>query len=80
MPDRYDKAVCATELKLRDKIFSQIRSGWQPQRAFQVRVPEEQADTRNTVESESDSDTSVTPKASHVKEGRINDITNPNGD
>ena len=36
--------------------------------------------TQNTVESESDSDTSVTSTASHVKEERINDITNLNDD
>ena len=80
MPARYDKAVCATEPKLRDKIFPKIRPGRRPQHAFQVRAPEGKADKHNTVESESDYDTSVTSTAPHVKEERINDIINLNGD
>ena len=36
MPDRYYKAVCATELKLRCKIFAEIRTGRRPHPAFQV--------------------------------------------
>ena len=76
MPERYDKAICATELKLRDTIFSKLRSGWRPQHAFQVGSQ----DTPAMVEAELDvdSDTSETSTASAVKNERINDITNLN--
>ena len=76
MPNRYDKAVCATELKLRDRIFEKVRSGWRPQHAFQVgtaaNAPEGQPESGDM------SETSVTSTASGVRDARINDITNLN--
>ena len=74
MPDRYDKAVCSTELKLRGSIFTQIRSGWRPQRAFEVQpdglVPKE----KKEAESSSEESTSATSIPSVFGE-RMNDIS-----
>ena len=78
MPDRYDKAVCATELKLRDRILPQVRPGWRPQQAFQVGTQDTPGGTQPSVECEVNSDTSETPTASEIKDQRINDITNLN--
>ena len=36
MPDRYDKAVCAAELRLRNEILGQIRPVWRPKASFEV--------------------------------------------
>ena len=36
MPDHYDKAVCATELRLRSEIIGKITGGWRPSAAFEV--------------------------------------------
>ena len=36
MPDRYDKATCAAELRLRGEILNKIWEGWRPQKAFEV--------------------------------------------
>ena len=80
MPDSYDKAVCATELKLRGEIFSEIRPGWRPPNAFQVRTPERPANTQTAAGSETESDTSETSTSPHIKDERVNDITNLNGE
>ena len=36
MPDLYDRATCATELRLRDDILERIRTAWQPVGPFEV--------------------------------------------
>ena len=36
MPDRYDRAICTTELKVRERIFAKFRAGRRPLGAFQV--------------------------------------------
>ena len=38
MPDRYDRAECATELRLRAEILEKIRRGWRPAAAFETPV------------------------------------------
>ena len=80
MPNRYDKAICATELKLRDQIFTRIRGGWRPLHAFQVGTASVPASTQPEPEGGDDSDTSETSTASFVRDARINDITNLNGE
>ena len=82
MPDRYDRATCVTELRLRNEIVDQIADGWRPQIAFEV--PQKpgakrgrgqlKTEPKATQESESDS-TSVTSTASHLKpEIKISDL------
>ena len=73
MPDRYDKAVCATELRLRGKISTQIRAGWRPNDSSQVAIP---AEEQNAPDIDVNSDTSETPTVSLVRGHRVNDITN----
>ena len=36
MPDHYDRAECATELRLRSGILDKIRGGWRHTKAFEV--------------------------------------------
>jgi len=36
MPNRYDRATCATELRLRDSVLDSIRKGWSPAGMFEV--------------------------------------------
>ena len=36
MPNVYDRAVCAAELRLRGDILNRIDSGWRPAPAFEV--------------------------------------------
>ena len=36
MPDRYDKSVCSTELKIMESILQQVRSGRRHQKDFEV--------------------------------------------
>ena len=36
MPDVYDRAVCVTELRLRDQILEKIRNGWSPSQSFET--------------------------------------------
>ena len=44
MMEHYDRAVCATELRLRNSILLKIRDDdWQPSPAFQVPVEEGKA-------------------------------------
>ena len=65
MPDRYDRAECATELRLRSEIIEKLNSGWRPTKAYEV-PPTTLADERlckneNKTDTESDTDeTSVT--------------------
>ena len=36
MPDRYDRAECATELRLRAGIIGEIQDGWRPTKSFEI--------------------------------------------
>ena len=42
MPDRYDRAECATELRLRSEILARIQNGWKPTKAFEVPTASQQ--------------------------------------
>ena len=71
MPNLYDRAVCATELKLRNKILEEIKAGWEPVHAFEIpnNTGPTQASTARCAESPADS-TSVLPTSSSEREGR----------
>ena len=57
MPDRYDRSVCAIELRLRDEISERIRKGvWKPTNAFET--PSQSKGDNNLAESSSASSTS----------------------
>ena len=75
MPDRYDKAVCATELKLRRKIFAEIRSGWRHRQAFQVATQPPAETGGDQSESDVDTETSVTSTGTVPRGDRDNDIS-----
>ena len=75
MPDRYDRAICATELRLRNEILNKVATGWRPTEAYEVPNSQwgiqgdSQADTQVDTQVKSDSDsTSVTSTASFLKE------------
>ena len=68
MPDRYDKATCATELRIRTEILNKVREVWRPQRAFEVETKEGDAGT------ESDGSTSVTSTWSQKVDPRVENI------
>ena len=36
MPERYDRATCATELRLRGEILQRVRNGWEPDGPFET--------------------------------------------
>ena len=38
MPDRYDRAVCASELATRSKVLDEIAHGWRPAADFEIPV------------------------------------------
>ena len=57
MPDLYDRATCATELRLRDEILQRIREGWAPAGPYEV--PNTQASTQMDAESSEMESTSV---------------------
>ena len=65
MPDRYDRGICVTELRLRDEILGQVKDGWRPQKAFEIPTSKDKIQNE-AKESESDS-TSVTSTASQFK-------------
>ena len=67
MPDRYDRGVCVTELRLRDEILGQVNDGWKPQKAFEVPRPPKKNTKTQPIDSETDT-TSVTSTASQFKE------------
>ena len=67
MPDRYDRASCATELRLRSEIMGQVNDGWRPQNAPEP--PKVRSKRKRQAESSSSSaeSTSSTPTASHLE-------------
>ena len=60
MPDRFDKAVCAAELRLRGDILSKIRPGRRPQLSFEVEDKEAESSSGEDIES---TETSTCPVA-----------------
>ena len=73
MPDRYDRATCATELRLRDDVAAQVLDGRRPQTACAIptrpggpRKTEKKAGGKQESESECES-TSSTSTASHLQ-------------
>ena len=36
MPDHYDRAVCATELRLRAEIIAKFNQGWRPSKEYEI--------------------------------------------
>ena len=81
MCNTYDRAICATELRLRDSILNKIDGDWRPVPAFEVPNSSQEGgapqDGRSCAESSADS-TSYTSTAADVKDERINDITRLN--
>ena len=82
MPDRYDRAVCSTELRIRNDIFSRIRDeGWQPTPAFEIPGGKKGAATKTaenkheTSTAASTSETSLTRYAEEEQERIDNDIS-----
>ena len=45
IPDGYDKAVCASELRIRADILDKVHEEWRPQKSFdaEAKVPQEEA-------------------------------------
>ena len=80
MPDRYDRAVCATELRIRDDILGRVRAGWVPAAAFELpKKPkaEPAQDARSSGKSSvgaSTSETSLSRYAEEERERRANNI------
>ena len=68
MPERYDRATCTTELRLRDNILAQIQNGWKPTRAYEVPSAKPSGGNPKRIkagtESSSVTSTSVTSSAS----------------
>ena len=62
MPDRYGRALCATELRLRGDVINRINRGWRPTGAFEV-PPSQEKGPSDTSSCDS---TSVTSTASSV--------------
>ena len=71
MPGRYDKAACATALRLRNEILEKVRSWRRPRNAFEVRNPK--ADHCSDVDSET-SETSTFPVLADKRNGDISDL------
>ena len=75
MPDRYDRAECATELRLRSEIIAKIQGGWKPTKAFEVPPAEqhiepkvENADDGSVSETEETSETSLPENIARLDE------------
>ena len=72
MPDKYDRAICATELRLRNEILEKVRTeSWRPTDSFEIPVRNTKIEKAGIVsddESPSMSSTSETSTASHLKE------------
>ena len=76
MPDRYDRATCATELRLRNEILTKVATGWRPTESFEVPNTGNEPTGDTQVDSGTDT-TSVTSTASFLKqEIDISDIYN----
>ena len=73
MPDHYDRATCATELRLRHEILEKARGqNWKPAEFFQVPGDRSKKSNRGKTKSDNEtssvSSTSVTSTASFLKE------------
>ena len=71
MPDLYDRAICATELRLRDEILNRIRSGgWEPSNAFETPGKKKPIETK----AETKSNSSVSDTSSLSSDEDITDL------
>lgn len=68
MPDRYDRAGRATELRLRAETTQKINSGWMPTKAYEV-PPKQQID-EELQKKENETTDSETPPHTHPKHRR----------
>ena len=60
MPEHYDRAYCATELRIRNSVFLRVADGWVPARAFEVPNGPDEKGAGTPLESPSVGDTSET--------------------
>ena len=68
MPERYDKAECATELRLREGILEKIRTGWRPSGAFELPTEVKAGATPSSSESETSSTSIHDPREENIAE------------
>ena len=71
MPDLYDRAVCATELRLRDEILNKIREGWSPSLPFETPGKEK----AGSEDAETSSASSTSETSSVISEENIADLS-----
>ena len=74
MPDHYDRAYCAAELRLRDSVLARVADGWAPARAFEI--PKTTNEPEAPLESSSADETSETPSGclGERRRGNISDL------
>ena len=70
MPDTYDRAVCAVELRLRNSILNRVDDGWQPADSFEV--PDDGARKGEELQSSSSDSTPQSPTASFIAREKEN--------
>ena len=68
MPERYDKAECATELRLREKILKEVRAGWRPSGAFELPMEVKAGAAPSSSESETSSTSIHDPREENIAE------------
>ena len=73
MPGRYDRAVCATELRLRNTISEKARGGWRPAHAFEV--PQKDGKAVKGKDSSSAASTLQSSTASSIRDRKIENIS-----
>lgn len=63
MPDKYDRAFCVTELRLRDIALKQVQAGWGPIVSFEAPVPPDQLTLEGTcvINAENSQPTQISP-------------------
>ena len=66
MPDHYDRAECATELRLWAEIIEKVQSGWRPSKAFEVPGFEMQREDEERQRKENESTDSEMPDTSET--------------
>ena len=70
MPERYDRAVCAAELRLRNSVLSRIGGGWRPVASFEI--PDDASKENKKIDSASADSTSQSPTASFIARAEEN--------
>ena len=77
MPNWYDRAVCNTELRLRNTILSKYNEGWKPSGAFELPMNKSTNAKQNNDDSSSIDSTSVV--TSSEEEVNIADLDDCDG-